>query len=889
MRDGVRQGDGESGMGGEHFLPVQRQAAVERARIVERALDGDPALILLHGGGGTGKSLAASQIARAFLTARPDADAVWVRLAEEDAGREGFWQRILFVLSEAGVLQAGSVAARLAEGGVASAPRELGRVFAAVPLPLLLVLDDAHRAIDAETEESLIDVLEHAAGLTIAVTSRRLLARLSSVHARTRVAVRVLDDATLALSEEEVRTLLTMRLPVVDDGEAAAIASSIHRASRGWPLAAHALVVERELLADRAVPSRGRHQAHGAFVRELVSRLLQSVDERTRIALCLLGLLDEVSPAVLAEALEVSEGEAGVLLERAIETSSGFRTADAGTSWYRLHDLLRSELRERAPALLGVDRLRRLAGRTVGPLRTVRPRLALEAAVLGQEWEQLSELLVEGSTITIARRLPHTRLADVPEDVRNRYPVIAAFALIDEYAYPDGRFGRVMVGLRLLAGRALAAESAKTGLPGLTAAVLRTVAARLSGNESVAVRMAERVREVLQQLDHEEIERYRRPLQTGINQTAITLLHAGRLVEAILVLEPMLEHQDRLLPKPRAHAVALAAWTAAWGGRMGFARELLEGARMLELPLGWRNSYIGAGYRIAGALDALERDEPGAAKEELAALAEHESTIEHWPFLVCVEALAVESLHGPAAAAEHLARQAARRRGRSTALPSAKREIAALRARLLWHAGRVLPAPRHGRGDLSAVYAAMSRGDYALASALAAGVEHDAHGNLRHLVQALLVQAECGRQGGDDRVAAANASRAVALMHEHQLDVPMRVLPRAAALGLRELEPRLPVERSAPAAVRTAQPLTPAERRALLSVAEHGSVAAAAASSYLSAETVKGYLKQVYRKLGVNSRSDAIRVAAQAGLLHDPSEPDPTELAWGASEARDDD
>src|SRR5699024_8801805 len=105
-------------------------------------------------------------------------------------------------------------------------------------------------------------------------------------------------------------------------------------------------------------------------------------------------------------------------------------------------------------------------------------------------WGLLSDILVKHSNFRLDRGRPTTWLKDIPSAVRHRYPVLATFALIDEYAFPSGRFRQVVAGFKLLAGRPLAIESAKVGSPGMLAAGMRMISARLSGNEKLASAMA---------------------------------------------------------------------------------------------------------------------------------------------------------------------------------------------------------------------------------------------------------------------------------------------------------------------------------------------------------------------------------------------------------------
>lgn len=68
-----------------------------------------------------------------------------------------------------------------------------------------------------------------------------------------------------------------------------------------------------------------------------------------------------------------------------------------------------------------------------------------------------------------------------------------------------------------------------------------------------------------------------------------------------------------------------------------------------------------------------------------------------------------------------------------------------------------------------------------------------------------------------------------------------------------------------PVAARPA--LTPAERRVLDALGGHPSTAAVAEALGVSPNTVKTQLKSVFKKLGVNSRDEAVAVATQFSLF----------------------
>jgi LuxR family maltose regulon positive regulatory protein len=69
---------------------------------------------------------------------------------------------------------------------------------------------------------------------------------------------------------------------------------------------------------------------------------------------------------------------------------------------------------------------------------------------------------------------------------------------------------------------------------------------------------------------------------------------------------------------------------------------------------------------------------------------------------------------------------------------------------------------------------------------------------------------------------------------------------------------------------RAAEALTPAERRVLELLPTHFTEQEIAERLFVSHNTVKSHLKCVYRKLGASSRSEAVQLAHDAGLLSLP-------------------
>ncbi len=72
---------------------------------------------------------------------------------------------------------------------------------------------------------------------------------------------------------------------------------------------------------------------------------------------------------------------------------------------------------------------------------------------------------------------------------------------------------------------------------------------------------------------------------------------------------------------------------------------------------------------------------------------------------------------------------------------------------------------------------------------------------------------------------------------------------------------------AAPKAEASDNPLTDRERDVLVLIAKGMSVAEAAGSLGISAHTARGYVKDIYRKLGISSRAEASLRASRMGLI----------------------
>lgn len=855
------------------FFPALRKQTLPRPRIVAHALSGSPALVLLKAGGGAGKSIAASHIATEFVRANQSSEqsaerafAVWVRMTPDDNSETAFWLQVVSTIDRADLVPNHSTMRELVRGGFASATRDIiASAFAEMPAHLLVVIDDAHHALTPQVEESLVDVMASISTLSVVVATRRTPSILTSTSTRLKVPVKALTSDDLAFTEQEIADLAELRVPELSATHRKELARQNYRITKGWPIAVDALIMENHLAQDPASTWRP-----GSFVRDYVDRLLSESDPSAREVLFASSLFEEVTLDLLAHMLEQPVEHIEALIDKGTEDSFGYWIDDSRVRWYRHQELIRVELGTRANSAIEPAALQRMYQRAAEWLEMIRPDYAKVAAINAGAWDLLTRLLVTDLEISFHRRREHVWMEKIPSTVREQYPVIGAFALLNEYAFPSGKYRQMVAGLRLLASRTLAKESAVEGITGLVAATIRMIASRLGGLGDLATQLTDRVQHILEQFPSDDAEELKHVLEVSWAQLVVTQLHLGRFSKADAVLEHFLASTNPLRDRNQAHGTALAAWSHAWQGHMQQAQSRFSEGQALSLPLGWQSSYLGAGYRIAGAVIALEQDRLNEAQGHLDALSEHESTIEHWPFLTYISTLLAESRKGPGEALSFLDEQLRRREGRSRLLAHTARMLETLRMRLAWQSGQILAkSKRNVRPDAGVVYTALSRGenDIALGLSLSASRLPVYAGNHRARAELLLLQAESARRLGKSNEVAESAELAASLMADHGLVLPMRSIPHESAHALATLVPSLPVAYSSRGTARAIEPLTPAELSALQAVIQAGSVRAAADQLFLSPSTVKSYIKHAYRKLGVNSRSEAIRVASEAQLF----------------------
>lgn len=851
---------------GKVTVPRPPRASVERPRCTRALAEavGAHRLTVVSAPAGFGKTTALAQWAA--HAGRPVA---WVSLdpLDDEPGR------LTRVLADAVALacpDAGADLAAVDDRARTTVARRVDALVAALerlPADLVVVLDDVH-LLAARTSRQVLGPLLRYAGPRF-VLAGRFDTALPVNRMRMTGEVGELRESALAFTPEEVAQVVH----AVGATAEPAATRALWEVTRGWPvavrlaLAADVLGASTEPLAqlrDRDVPITGY------LVEEVIGSLPDDLADfvlRASVA----GLLDPE----LAEALV--PGGARLLDECAARGLFLTEVGEAdGVPVYRWHALVAAHAR----AVLGRrDPLAaRVAHRVVAahlgrsdPAAAIRHALdghapELAATILGERWP---DLVVRGDVGQV-RGLR----AALPAAFREQPDVLLALAAAQAFEPDDSRAGSgggagspavagELVRVYLAADRPPLEESVRRGRALLDAGVAdpatralglylvgRAELARFGPDRSAAAHLAEGAELAA--------ERGWVAIELGCRaEQALACAHRGEVLEAA----------------ERGRAVLAAAAAHDWQGTGIVATAHLA----CGLAAYWRDELCAAAGHLRTTIDAASRtrrevavhaagllamvclaqgDAPGLARAR-------EITDSPWgegappehltPFRAFLTALQLDAEDRPGEALELVDE-------RSIAFgdPLALGWQSDLRRRVgdLSGARRALRAAEVATDRLSAALGAVPVhvrvANRATAAALHAGVDDD----VAHVaLEAALAAA------APDGVVRPLRDRATALhpLLSAHLEWGSAHEPLVARL--------LVAEHEAPAPRASAWELTPRERDVLACLRSSLTSDEIAGSLFLSINTVKTHMRAIYRKLGVDGRRAAVRVAVQRGLL----------------------
>jgi LuxR family maltose regulon positive regulatory protein len=875
---------------------------VPRPRLEARIAEGTHGpLTSVTGPPGAGKTITIASWAAHY----GPGPAAWVTLDEFDNKPGVFWPYVVAALRQAGVTvpRASYALAR----GKATGHVFLLQLAAALSVhdpPVVLVLDDLHAITDPATLGGLAYVMRNARpGLRLVVASRpdpplplhqyRLTGELTEIRA-----------GDLAFSVPESALLMAQHgitLP-------AASLKFITECNEGWAAGLRMAAISMEGHRDPGQVMKNIIAADGAVSEYLMEEVLGSRPRDVRDLLVSTSILDRVNPDIAQEL--AGSRHAASTLENLARGNSFIQPL--GQGWYRYHSLFRAALhmklrREQPDSVMGLHRQAACWYQRSGSIAD-----AVYHAGKAGDRQLAARILVD--ELAVGRltgpgngELLADEFRQVPEAPQGQLPpqfLLAAAAV----ALSDGR-DRACESLLGSAEHILAGASDDQETPSrFGAALLRFGLACRSGDfgtagaaASGAVRLLERFPENL---------RARRPgaCAQALSARGVVDLWSGDLGRAARLLGRAARLLDGaacdLVPAgragtdfgyERAACRGHLALLEALRGRLDCAAELADAAAVVHAD--GSAGRPGAAAAVALALVHLERNELNASRSQLkladAALRAHPSKL--ISAVGCLVAARGSLAEGHAHATAEMARRA--RAGWS---PPPWLDHMLLVAESHAHAAS-------GDAEAAVATAAQAGPDSALDARVALARALLAAGDVAEARQALAGAAETSAGEAPERVRAEawladsllafrtadpvrgrrSLERALKLSEPQRLRLPFAVerswirpalarYPELAHTHRHLLEPRLippgplpgaphpPPGREAPVLV---EQLSRREHDVLHRVADMLSTDEIASDMYISVNTVKTHLKNIFRKLGVADRGAAVRRARQLAVL----------------------
>jgi LuxR family transcriptional regulator, maltose regulon positive regulatory protein len=857
--------------------------AVPRPRITRLIAEGARwcPLTVVTGPPGAGKTMALAL----WAAAEPGAVA-WVGLDEFDNRPGVFWSYMVAALRQAGVAVPKALRAGPPGQGDDGFLLRLTAVLAEQEPPVTLVLDDLHLLTDPGVLKELEFVLRNVgSGLRLLVASRmdpllplhryRLAAQLTEIRA-----------SDLAFSLDEAGLLLGQHGgPLTADA-----LESLTRRTEGWAAGLRLAAI-----------SLGTHPDPDLFVKELIAEdsalTCYLVDEvlnvqppEVREVLLSTSILEHVSAAAAVE-LTGEDRAAGILAGLA---RSNALVHPIGSGWYRYHtlfaEMLRLRLRYEHP-----DRVTALHQRAAGwYARNGMLTSAVRHAVAAGDWSLAAGMVVDDLAIGQIMQ---------PRDGQRLAAEFASLPSREAWTTPSPHL--VSAALALAAGEheacaavLHAADDLLEHLPAgqeaaarLTAAVLRLTLCLRTGDlvaAATAVGQAELMLGEVQRAKPAGLPDVRWRVLSG---RAAVELWSGHLDEAVRVLETGITTATTSGGEcERASLSGRLALAEALRGRFGRAADLASQAASTaseHRPSGPAPAPLVALAWVHLARHEL-REARGYVKQADAALGVYpDKLIGTAAYLVAASGALAEGR--PAVALQIITRA---RSGWS--VPAwLDHQLSLIESRAYVASGDVqaalVTAERAGPSLAAAVASArawaLAGDDEAAHDALAPALAGDGQAPDPVRLQAWLVDARLGYDGGDDGRGRRSLAAALRLAEREQFRLPF-VLERGWLGTVLRRDPELadshrvllapvlgpdqlpePTGTSGQPPVLIIEPLTEREREVLVHVSGMLNTAEVAEQMYISVNTVKTHLRNIYRKLAAEHRNEAVRRARQLQLI----------------------
>ncbi|WP_424464704.1 LuxR C-terminal-related transcriptional regulator [Pseudoclavibacter helvolus] len=839
-----------------------------------RALDEDAARItLLHAPSGYGKTTLMRMWADAK---RHTGRLLWVTFGTATTTRNSVWEQIARAAYREGLISDLQLDDLI--GLINSDDFEKRDLIAAMrgEGAFTIMLDGYERLgeLARVIDEDLLRGTEHVPGMRVIVAARGRTT-LDQQRLQLQGRVQVITNVDLEFTEDEVAEFFDT---VVGDSRFAE-ARDVYEATGGYAIAVRAAMLELSRSGPRAAHWRENALNSTNLSGQLPSEELAKFARITSVvpyfdASLARMLVPQVDQDAAIEVLEADGFGRHITFSR---TAGAFQYVTA------LRDALHEELRTQAP-----DEYRRAASIASAWLAANGdPEAALELALEVDDYELASRictrlLLTVVEAYTTDRY--EARLKHLPQDVLTAFPILAFVLGLARLSNPVLRSSakpmlQIAAGMRIPSGLAPARRCEQLCF------------------KAFAMRTLGRYRESAD-LAREALELARTQTPAGEASMLTPVFVRGAALSLFLIGDVAGAHaavtSTFVVPQSQSSlnlSYSDAAGYKAIDGDMPAAHALLAQIDAGEWGSAVHRGHLGSFGHIARSYVHLEHGEWQEARAVLEGVERHTVTSDIWPYLQ--EPVMMARLAQGEALAE--ARRVEELLDGPLAASGAAESLGLFRVKaflvVLWlAAGRPARARKLLEGYATDDFRTLP------ARALLALVDGDPDQCMRLVSRSLdfvttprmrtavhALGAAAALRSGDRDVALSMIGLASALSGQYGLISPLLLLPdrdrEALAQLSRESGGADDVEMFDSIAVVTtmqevsAMPqFTERERVVVHALAKHASPASIAEELFVSPNTVKTQLRSAYKKLGVHSRSEALRRAESLGLLRDRSE-----------------
>jgi LuxR family maltose regulon positive regulatory protein len=486
------------------FAPRPRRGLVSRDRLIERLNRGvESRLTLISAPAGFGKSTLLAE----WRDAAPEhaASTAWLALDAGDSDPAVYWANVIKALQTVapGLDTSGNAPGEPA--AIEALLRSLLNQLATMPGDLVLVLDDYHTIEGTTVHDGMAFLLEHLPAQVHVVLATRADPPLPLARIRAHGELVEIRVADLRFTADEAAAFLNdvMGLDLTANDVAA-----LEGRTEGWAAALHLAALSMQGRDDAAAFIAGFAGDDRYVVDYLVEEVLERQPEDVRSFLLDTSILSGMSAPLCDAVIGLESGRATL---EALDRANLFLVPlDDRRRWYRYHhlfgDVLRARLLDERP-----DRVPELHRRASDWYEQNGERAeAIRHALAGEDFERAAELIELAIPITRRARQDATRrqwLEALPDEVIRARPVLSnAYAgsllVRGETEGVEGRLEDAERWLQPSAGRPdVVDEEAFRDLPGWIA-VHRAGLARLQGDLEGTMRHASRARELIHDDDH---------------------------------------------------------------------------------------------------------------------------------------------------------------------------------------------------------------------------------------------------------------------------------------------------------------------------------------------------------------------------------------------------